>query len=127
MLAEFISFYPLVLIICVLGAFALGVLNASEPVARQKYWVVVIAIFVASKIIDLLFGRLYQQQESEVALLVGLVVQTVAALAIVYFFAQTAAGRAVDAGREKSWAWIVCLPIAGVIWLGVIQESEVNQ
>lgn len=118
-----IQYSPFIFLIGYLVSFYMGAQNSAMDTTRSTYWVATIATLVIGKIIGSVFEQFYIKQETEYGVYLGIALQLTAICVLGYFWAQFCAGRARNAGREKKWAWIVLIPVAGIIWLGVIQNQ----
>lgn len=119
-----IKYSPFIFLIGYLVSFYIGVLNSSMDTTRSTFWVSTIAALVGGKVIESVSEQFYNKQDTEFGFYLGMALQLIAICVLVYFWAQFCAGRARNAGREKKWAWIALVPVAGIIWLGVVQNNR---
>lgn len=106
------------------GAMYVGVRTSKWDVLRRTYWFGLIGLLVASRLGDAAVNEGLSQVQSPAVVLASFGALLLLMTALMFFWGRLCAGRAINAGRNRQWAWITLLPIVGWLWLGFLPPKN---
>jgi len=106
------------------GAMYAGVRTSEWDVLRSTYWFGLIGLLVTSRISDAAVTEGFSQVQSPIAVLGSFGALLLLITVLMFYWGRLCAGRAINAGRNRQWAWITLLPIVGWVWLGSLPPKN---
>lgn len=101
------------------GSFYVSVRSCKWNLSRMTYWTGALGMLVSIKISGLLFKAYFDNSPSPMAALIGLGVQIAATGFFAFYWGRFAAGRALNVGLNRHWAWLLFIPLIGLLALGL--------